>query len=224
MTHILEAIDIHKSYLKDACELEVLRGITFFLQKGEPVVIEGASGAGKSSLLHILGGLDPPTRGSVKFQGEDLFQKTERDLAHFRNQNLGFIFQFHHLLPLFSALENTMMPALIAGEGKKQAQEKAWQLLQQVGLETRAGHKPRELSGGEQQRVAIARALIMKPTLLMADEPTGNLDAENSRKIFELLLEISEHYHSTLILVTHNEDLASKLKKRIRIRNGKIVH
>lgn len=223
MSVILEAIHLCKVYEKGSSKVEVLQDVSFSLQKNNPVVIEGASGAGKSTLLHLLGGLDQPSSGTVKFEGKDLFKKSEKELAKFRNHSLGFVFQFHHLLPLFSALENIMMPSLIAGEEKALSQEKAWNLLKQVGLEKRASHKPTELSGGEQQRVAIARALIMRPSLLMADEPTGNLDGENSRKIFELLLELTEHYQSTLILVTHNEELATKLKFRIRIQDGKIV-
>ena len=223
MESILEAKNIHKSYGKEGQKIEVLRGISFSLQKSEPVVIEGASGAGKSTLLHILGALDKPTEGSVFFKKSDLFEKTEKELSDFRNKELGSVFQFHHLLPLFTALENVMMPALIAGISKMETLEMAKLLLQQVGLEHRLSHKANELSGGEQQRVAIARALIMKPKLLLADEPTGNLDAENSRMIFDLLLKMSEHYQTTLVLVTHNEVLASSLKKRIRIQDGKIV-
>lgn len=223
MTAILEAKNIHKSYSKASQKIEVLRGISFSLQKGEPVVIEGASGAGKSTLLHILGGLDTASQGTVLFEGIDLFQKNEQKLSEFRNKELGFVFQFHHLLPLFTALENVMMPALIGGMKKQEAQDMASELLKQVALSERSSHKPSELSGGEQQRVAIARALMMRPKLLMADEPTGNLDAENSKMIFELLLEMTQHYQTTLVLVTHNEELAAKLKNRIRIQDGKIV-
>lgn len=210
--------------MKGSQKIDVLKGLNFGLQRGEPVVIEGASGAGKSTLLHILGGLEEPSEGSVFFEGIDLFQKKEKGLSEFRNRELGFIFQFHHLLPLFTALENVMMPALISGLSKNEAKELASSLLEEVGLLHRISHRPTELSGGEQQRVAIARALIMKPKLLMADEPTGNLDAENSKKIFELLLRMTAHYHTTLLVVTHNDELASKLTRRIRIQDGKIVH
>lgn len=223
MPSVLEVKNIHKSFAKDSQRIEVLKGITFSLHKGEPIVIEGASGAGKSTLLHILGGLDKPTQGTVFFEGNDLFKKSEKELSEFRNKELGFVFQFHHLLPLFTALENVMMPALIGGMKKQEATQEARELLQQVALSERLSHKPAELSGGEQQRVAIARALMMKPKLLMADEPTGNLDIENSKMIFELLLQMTTHYQTTLVLVTHNEDLAAKLKKRIRIQDGKIV-
>jgi len=223
MQIILEARNLHKSYEKGAQRIEVLQGLSFSLNKGEPVVIEGASGAGKSTLLHILGGLDEPSEGTVLFEGSDLFQKSEKSLSAFRNRELGFIFQFHHLLPLFTALENVMMPALIAGRSKEEARGAAEALLKEVGLSQRLEHKATELSGGEQQRVAIARAMVMRPKLLMADEPTGNLDAENSKRIFELLLGMTAHYQTTLLMVTHNEDLAAQLKRRIRIRDGKIV-
>lgn len=224
MAIILEAKNIFKTYTKDSQRIDVLKGVTFSLQKSEAVVIEGASGAGKSTLLHILGALDRPSSGHVYFEGSDLFQKNEKALAAFRNQELGFVFQFHHLLPLFNALENVMMPALIHGTSKKEASGEAAELLKQVGLSHRLLHKATELSGGEQQRVAIARALMMRPKILMADEPTGNLDAENSNRIFELLFEMTAHYQTTLVLVTHNEELASRLKNRIRIQDGKIVH
>lgn len=223
MNSILEAKNLHKSFVKGLQKIEVLRGVSFSLHKGEPVVFEGASGAGKSTLLHILGGLDKPSEGSVFFEGIDLFKQSEKQLSQFRNKALGFIFQFHHLLPLFTAVENVMMPALIAGLSKSEARESAENLLNDVGLSHRFTHRPTELSGGEQQRVAIARALVMKPKLLMADEPTGNLDAENSKKIFELLLSMTAHYQTTLLVVTHNEELASKLTRRIRIQDGKIV-
>lgn len=223
MQIILEARNLHKSYEKGAQKIEVLQGLSFSLNKGEPVVIEGASGAGKSTLLHILGGLDEPSEGSVLVEGSDLFQKTEKSLSAFRNRELGFIFQFHHLLPLFTALENVMMPVLIAGRSKEEARGAAEALLKEVGLSQRLEHKATELSGGEQQRVAIARAMVMRPKLLMADEPTGNLDAENSKRIFELLLGMTAHYQTTLLMVTHNEELAAQLKRRIRIRDGKIV-
>ncbi len=223
MQSILEAKNLHKTFEKSLQKIDVLKGVSFSLHKGEPVVFEGASGAGKSTLLHILGGLDKPSEGSVFFEGEDLFQKNEKQLSQFRNKALGFIFQFHHLLPLFTAVENVMMPALIAGLPKVEARENAEKLLNDVGLSHRFTHRPTELSGGEQQRVAIARALVMKPKLLMADEPTGNLDAENSKKIFELLLSMTAHYQTTLLVVTHNDELASKLTRRIRIQDGKIV-
>lgn len=222
MPPLLEGRDLHKSYEKGSARVEVLRGVDLKLEKGDQVALVGASGAGKSTLLHLLGGLDVPTQGQVFFEGENLFQKTEKALARFRNSTLGFVFQFHHLLPLFTALENVMMPCLIAGHAPSVAKERAMDLLREVGLQERAKHRPSELSGGEQQRVAIARALILNPPLLMADEPTGNLDTETSKKVFEQLISLNEGRKTTLLVVTHNEELASRIKRRIRIRDGKI--
>jgi len=222
MAAILEGKGLQKSYEKGAERVEVLKGIDLSIEAGEQWVIIGASGAGKSTLLHLLGGLDLPTGGQVYFEGQALFQKSERELAEFRNRRLGFIFQFHHLLPLFSALENAMMPSLIAGESKSEARERARAGLVEVGLESRLDHRPSELSGGEQQRVAIARALVLRPPLVMADEPTGNLDTETSKRVFDQLIELNQSRKSTLLVVTHNEELAGRLKQRIRIRDGKI--
>ncbi len=219
---LLEGKNIHKTYFQGLKPLEVLRGVDISFQAGEKVVIVGASGAGKSTLLHILGTLDRPTQGELYFEGRR-FEQNENKLAHFRNQNLGFIFQFHHLLPLFTALENVMMPLLIGGESKKQAESQAKEILAEVGLNDRFSHKPPELSGGEQQRVAIARALIRRPKIIMADEPTGNLDTENSWKIFELLLSLNEKYQATLILVTHNEEIAKEFTRKLWMKDGKIV-
>jgi len=219
---LLEAKNIHKTYYQGLKPLEVLRGVDFSCNAGEKIAIAGASGAGKSTLLHILGTLDRPTQGELFFQGQK-FEQNENKLARFRNENLGFIFQFHHLLPLFTALENVMMPVLIAGESKKKAEIQAKEILIEVGLQERFFHKPSELSGGEQQRVAIARALIRRPKIIMADEPTGNLDTQNSWKIFELLLGLNEKYQASLILVTHNEDIAKEFKRRLWMKDGKIV-
>jgi lipoprotein-releasing system ATP-binding protein len=222
MPPLLEAINLHKSYEKESARVEVLRGIDLSIEEGEKMIIVGASGVGKSTLLHILGGLDRPTEGSVCFEQKELFKKSESELAEFRNLHLGFVFQFHHLLPLFSALENVMMPCLIAGFSRREAKERALELLKEVGLEARIAHRPREMSGGEQQRVALARALVLKPKIVMADEPTGNLDTETSRRVFDQLIDLNERHKTTLIVVTHNEELASLLKRRIRIRDGKI--
>jgi lipoprotein-releasing system ATP-binding protein len=223
MRPLLEGVNLHKSYEKDAGRVEVLRGVDLKLEAGDQVVVVGASGAGKSTLLHILGGLDRPSAGSVFFEGEELFEKNEKELARFRNLKLGFVFQFHHLLPLFSALENVMMPCLIAGLSRREARERAFQGLKEVGLEARVSHRPGEMSGGEQQRVAVARALVLEPKIVMADEPTGNLDTEASQSVFDQLIALNEKRGTTLIVVTHNESLAGRLRKQIRIRDGKLL-
>ena len=223
MTFLLEAIDVHKSYQKEAKQIEVLRGATLQLAQGEQVALLGSSGAGKSTFLKVLGALIHPEKGTVFFKGEPLFLKKEPELAHFRNQKLGFVFQFHYLLPLFNTLENVMMPCLIAGQSKSIARKKALDLLNEVGLKERTLHFPSELSGGEQQRVAIARALILEPQLVLADEPTGNLDLENSNYIFELLLKLNQTLSTTLIVVTHNKDLAARMQRRVKMQNGIVL-
>jgi lipoprotein-releasing system ATP-binding protein len=203
--------------------VEALRDITFDISQGELVTIMGASGAGKSTLLHILGTLDHPTSGNILYRGEDLFSLSEPQLAEFRNHKIGFIFQFHYLLPEFNALENTMMPALIRGYKRGEALEEAEKLLLTVGLKDRLTHKQGELSGGEQQRVAIARALILKPEIILADEPIGNLDSKTGGAVFDLLLSLNQQLKITLLVVTHNENLAHKLLRRITLRDGRIV-
>jgi len=222
MSFLLEAKGLYKVYKKDSSELEVLHNVNLQIQTGESWVIVGASGAGKSTLLHILGGLDSPTKGEVFYQGENLFKKSESNLASFRNSSLGFVFQFHHLLPLFTALENVMMPGLIAGESKEKAKRAALDLLKRVGLEKRAFHRPQELSGGEQQRVALARALVLKPKIVMADEPTGNLDTETSRKVFHEMMTLHEEFKTTLIVVTHNDELAAQFQRKVWMQDGKV--
>ncbi len=222
MSFLLEAKGLYKVYKKDSSELEVLHNVNLQIQAGESWVIVGASGAGKSTLLHILGGLDSPTQGEVFYQGENLFKKSESQLASFRNSSLGFVFQFHHLLPLFTALENVMMPGLIAGETKEKAKKSALDLLKRVGLEKRAFHRPQELSGGEQQRVALARALVLKPKIVMADEPTGNLDTETSRKVFHEMIKLHEEFKTTLIVVTHNDELAAQFQRKVWMQDGKV--
>lgn len=222
MSFLLEAKGLYKIYEKDSSELEVLHDVNLQIQTGESWVIVGASGAGKSTLLHILGGLDSPTKGEVFYQGENLFKKSEPDLASFRNSSLGFVFQFHHLLPLFTALENVMMPGLIAGESKEKAKKAALDLLKRVGLEKRAFHRPQELSGGEQQRVALARALVLKPKIVMADEPTGNLDTETSQKVFYEMIKLHEEFKTTLIVVTHNDELAAQFQHKVWMKDGKV--
>ncbi len=223
MPPILETQGLYKSYQKDSQKIEVLKGIDLSVDAGDQIVLLGSSGAGKSTLLHLLGGLDRPDQGEVFFRGENLFQKSEEDLALFRNRHLGFVFQFHHLLPLFNALENVMMPHLIAKTPRSQAKEKSLESLSAVGLSHRANHRPQELSGGEQQRVALARALTLKPEILMADEPTGNLDTETSQKVLDLFLDLSRGLNTTLVVVTHNEEMARHFQRKIRVQDGKIA-
>ena len=184
------------------------------------LAIEGASGAGKSTLLHILGTLDRPSDGQVFFQGQDLFARSNAELAQLRNREVGFVFQFHHLLPEFSALENTMMPGLIQGMSPRTAGKEAEKILSQLGLEDRLHHKPGQLSGGEQQRVAVARALMLKPKVILADEPTGNLDTQTGEEVHNLLAKINREQGITLIMVTHNPMLASRLNRRVRLADG----
>jgi lipoprotein-releasing system ATP-binding protein len=202
--------------------IEVLKGIDLKIRAGEMLAIEGASGAGKSTLLHILGGLDRPTEGKIYFQGGDLFDHDEETLAEIRNRHIGFVFQFHHLMPEFSALENTMMPALIQGMKKSAAEKEAERILTQLGLENRLSHKPGELSGGEQQRVAVSRALMLNPRVILADEPTGNLDLQTGEEVQNLLLRINREQGIALVVVTHNSALAEKMKRRIRLVDGQL--
>lgn len=202
--------------------LQVLKGIDLKVKKGEIVAIIGPSGSGKSTLLHILGGLDRPTFGSVELDGTDLFTYTEEELAEFRNNALGFVFQFHHLLPEFSALENVAMPALIMGQSLKDARLRASELLAEVGLEERLDHKPNELSGGEQQRVAVARALMNGPKLVLADEPSGNLDEQNGARLHDLLVKLSNDRELTFVIATHNPDLMDRAHRVMRLHDGKL--
>jgi lipoprotein-releasing system ATP-binding protein len=222
MTNLLEVSDLYKSFGTKAAKVEVLKGINLRVAAGETIALVGASGAGKSTLLHVIGTLDRPTSGRVLFGNEDVLQMGDKELARFRNRSIGFVFQFHHLLPEFSALENTMMPLLISGMKKDEAEKVAVGLLAEVGLAHRLTHKPGELSGGEQQRVAIARALVMSPRLLLADEPTGNLDMKSSDEIHDILAEINREKGITLIIVTHNERLAARMGKTIRMVDGRI--
>ena len=212
-----------KSYKQGPRTVEALRGISLVFMGGESVAIVGASGAGKTTLVHILGTIDRPSGGRVLFDGEDVFTMGEKALARFRNRTVGFIFQFHHLLPEFTALENTMMPALIQGMRQKEAQRQAEGILEQVGLRNRMSHKPGELSGGEQQRVAVARSLILEPDVLLADEPTGNLDRETGEGVYRLIEQLNKERGITTIIVTHNEDIASRLPRRVRLVDGRVV-
>jgi lipoprotein-releasing system ATP-binding protein len=222
MSSLLEIIALHKSYRMGNETVQVLRGVDLVVMPGTTTALVGASGAGKSTLLHILGALDRPTSGTVKYRGQELFKKSDRELADFRSINIGFMFQFHHLLPEFSALENVMMPALIARQERQQAEQKARTLLEEVGLGHRLQHRPGELSGGEQQRVAMARALVMEPELLLADEPTGNLDAKTSEAIHELLNKIQKQTGVSMVIVTHNERIASGMERVVRLLDGQI--
>ena len=208
---------------KGGTEIYALSGIDLTVQRGEMMVIVGASGAGKTTLLYILGTLDRPSQGEVLYQGEDLFARSEGELAALRNRDIGFVFQFYNLLAEFNALENTMMPALIQGMDNGQARHQAEEILGEMGLKDRMWHKPGELSGGEQQRVAVARALVLNPALLLADEPTGNLDSETGERIIQLIFSLNQTKGITLIVVTHNEALARRFPQQIFLVDGRTV-
>lgn len=222
MNNLLEVRGLRKAYGSGSGRLDVLNGIDLDLQSGTTTALVGASGAGKSTLLNLLGALDRPTSGTVCFRGDNIFNKNDRQLAAFRNRSIGFVFQFHHLLPEFTALENVMMPALIARIPRPQARKTAEALLEDVGLGQRMTHRPGELSGGEQQRVAIARALALGPELLLADEPTGNLDMKTSDGIHAMLTELQVKNGLTLVIVTHNERLASAMGTTIHLLDGRV--
>lgn len=217
---LLQARGLCKSFHSSKARLQILKDLDLTLGHGETIAVVGASGIGKSTLLHILGTLDKPDNGTLRFQGRNVFQYTEEQLAEFRNQKMGFIFQFHHLLPEFTALENAMMPALIQGWSKGRAETSASEILSRVGLTDRLMHKAVDLSGGEQQRVALARALMLKPALLLADEPTGNLDKQHSSQVHRLLLELNQELKMAMIIVTHNQELASLMDRQATIANG----
>lgn len=216
---ILDATNIHKKY----GTLEVLKGVSLQVKKGEIVSLVGPSGAGKSTLLHIVGTLDKPDSGIIKIEDKEVFKQNEKSLSAFRNKSIGFIFQFHHLLPEFTAVENICIPAFIGGKSKKESEARALELLALLNLSHRANHKPTELSGGEQQRVAVARALINNPALIMADEPSGNLDTNNARDLHKLFFELRHKLSQTFIIVTHNEELADMADRKIQMKDGVIV-
>lgn len=220
---ILKAENIYKSFktVKKA-KLEILKGISLEIESEKITVIVGTSGAGKSTLLHLLGALDRPDSGEVIYQDKNIFKLSDERLAKFRNTNIGFIFQFHHLLPEFTALENVAIPQMINGTSLKDASETSKELLESVGLSERIEHKPAELSGGEQQRVAVARALANNPQIIFADEPTGNLDSANSEEIHKLIVELKEKYNKTFVIVTHNQNLVKLADKVFEIKDGKI--
>jgi lipoprotein-releasing system ATP-binding protein len=218
---ILEGIDLHRSFQTGATRLHVLKGVNLRVYRGEMVAVIGASGVGKSTLLHILGALDQPDKGKVSLNHADVFSMDKRELAHFRNRTIGFVFQFHHLLAEFTALENVIMPKLIAGEEMTIIKEKGEKILAEVGLLERKEHRPGELSGGEQQRLAVARALINDPQILVADEPSGNLDKENKDNLHQLFTELNENKSQTIILATHNQELAQRAERIYRLKDGK---
>lgn len=215
--------DLHKNYAMDGQNIAVLRGVDLEITQGEIMSLTGPSGAGKSTFLHILGTLDEPSSGGVLFDGVEIFAREPADIAAFRNSQVGFVFQFHHLLSEFSALENVMMPALARRWPRSRAEQAAQDVLQLVGLPHRIKHKPGELSGGEQQRVALARALVLQPNLLLADEPTGNLDERTSAEIHELLFNINAERKITAVVVTHNTQLAAMLPRKLVIDQGRII-
>jgi lipoprotein-releasing system ATP-binding protein len=220
---LLRAVNLTKIYIGRAEEIAIFRDLNLEVGQGEMVAIVGASGAGKSTLLHLLGGLDRPTSGSIKIAEFDLAKSAELDLARFRNRQIGFVFQFHHLLPEFSATENVMMPLLINGMAKREALTRARGLLHRVGLEPRAEHRPGELSGGERQRVALARALACSPKLLLADEPTGNLDERTGEAVHLLIRQLQFEERMTAIIVTHNERMAATCDRVLRLENGQLI-
>jgi lipoprotein-releasing system ATP-binding protein len=219
---LLQCHQLCKRYQEGSVQTDVLRDVSFTMQPGEMMAIVGSSGSGKSTLLHLLGGLDAPTSGDVLFNGRALGGMTSAQKAELRNRELGFIYQFHHLLPDFTALENVAMPLLIGKKSKQEAQEKALDMLSAVGLDKRAAHRPAELSGGERQRVAIARALVNNPRLVMADEPTGNLDARNADAIFDLLGELNVRQGTAFLVVTHDLHLARRLPAQREMRDGQL--
>lgn len=220
---MIKVTDLHKSFSMGAYELPVLKGINLEIRRGELIAIVGASGAGKSTLLHIIGTLDKPTSGTVTFDGQDLFQMTEPQQAEFRNRRIGFVFQFHHLLPEFTALENACMPALVQRRSPASVESDATALLTEVGLGQRLHHKPGELSGGEQQRVAMARALMQKPDVVLADEPTGNLDTHTGDGVFGLMRDLNKSRGTTFIIVTHNDKLSAQSDRIVHMQDGMIV-
>ncbi len=219
---IVSAVDIHREFETAETKLHVLRGVTFDVRKGEMAAVTGVSGVGKSTLLHILGGLDRPTRGEVVVDGMSLNGRSEQWLAHFRNERIGFVFQHHYLLEDFTALENVMIPMLIAGKDRHTAKQKGELLLEQVGLTSRKGHRPAMLSGGEQQRVAVARALANSPGVVLADEPSGNLDTATGRRLHDLLLRLNAEQGITFVIATHNHELAGKCHRQWEIVDGTI--
>jgi lipoprotein-releasing system ATP-binding protein len=219
----LEIRQVYKSYFLHGKRIDVLRGVNVDIEAGELVSLVGASGAGKSTFLHVVGMLEAPAAGEIRFQGTSVFEMSDAEVADFRNRTIGFVFQSHYLLPEFTALENVAMPALIQRLDRAQAMKRARALLERVGLSSRTDHRPGELSGGEAQRVALARALVLQPDLLLADEPTGNLDPVTGEGIHQLLREVNRDLGITAIIVTHNETLACSMPRRLRLLNGQVI-
>ena len=223
MTPLLQAVQLEKQYVDGPAVVQVLSGLELEIEPGERVAIVGESGVGKSTLLHLLGTLDQPTGGRLLFEGEDVFARPAAELAHFRNREIGFVFQFHHLLADFTALENVMLPCLIGGRPRAATRVRALELLDRVGLRDRVEHRPGQLSGGEQQRVAVARALAQRPRLLLADEPTGNLDPSTGEEVQQLMLELNHEHGAALIVATHNERLAAAMGRMLRLADGRLL-
>lgn len=219
---VISARDLKRSFVQGRTTIEVLAGVDLDIHAGEQIAILGPSGVGKSTLLHLLGGLDQPDTGSVEIAGEDIGRADEARRAALRNRHLGFVYQFHHLLPEFTALENVAMPLLIAGRPAAEAAAEASSLLERVGLGERLGHKPGELSGGERQRAAVARALINRPACMLGDEPTGNLDEGNAAAVYELMLELNREFRTSLVLVTHDPQLARRMDRRLEMTGGRL--
>ena len=221
MSSAIKTENLKKVYYLEGAEIHALKGINLEIKDGEMVALMGPSGSGKSTLLHLLGGIDIPTEGKVFIKDKDIFHLPEKQLSRFRNENIGFVFQFHYLLPEFTALENVMLPAEIYK--KKDAKEKAKEILVRLGLGHRLGHRPSQMSGGEQQRVAIARAIINNPDILLADEPTGNLDSENSKIVMNILKEMNEKYKVTMVIATHDMEVAEYCSRIIKLKDGKLI-
>ena len=217
---MLQARGIKKSY----GNLQILKGVDLDVKRGEIITIIGASGAGKSTLLHVIGTLEQPDHGTVRLNNVDVHTLSSKKMSAFRNEQIGFIFQFHHLLPEFTALENICIPAFIAGKSKKDAENKAFELLELLGLSDRANHKPSEMSGGEQQRVAVARAMVNDPAIILADEPSGNLDSNNAENLHYLFVNLRDTLNQTFVIVTHNENLANLADRKVLMKDGQIIN